>query len=319
MKAIVRGAAALLTTAIALTSAAAIAQDKTVLTTEREKNSYMVGADVARSIGPIAADMDIAAFRRSIENVFATGKSLLPEAETPAVGQALMARIAARNGQAPEGAAVPDVSKEKVGYLVGGDVGRSLAPIKAELDVAVLVQAVRTSLAKEPLLLSEAELVAIGKAFGEKMQAADQQRQSQAQQAAAAVGARNREEGPAFLATNKSQKGVFSTPSGLQYMVLRQGSGARPTINDRVRVHYKGTLLDGTEFDSSYGRGQPTEFGLGQVIAGWTEGLGLMPVGGKYRFWIPSELAYGPRGTPGGPIGPDATLVFDVELLEIVQ
>jgi hypothetical protein len=102
-------------------------------------------------------------------------------------------------------------------------------------------------------------------------------------------------------------------------MIMRQGSGARPKSTDQVRVNYHGTLLDGTVFDSSYDRGQPAEFALNQVIAGWTEGLSMMPVGSKFRFWIPGELAYGPKGTPGGPIGPNATLVFDVELMSILS
>jgi FKBP-type peptidyl-prolyl cis-trans isomerase FkpA len=135
---------------------------------------------------------------------------------------------------------------------------------------------------------------------------------------AAALASTNLAEGEAFLARNRSVKGVTTTPSGLQYMVLRQGAGARPAASDRVRVNYRGTLLDGTVFDSSYDRGEPAEFPLGQVIPGWSEGLGLMPVGAKYRFWIPAKLAYGERGTPGGPIGPNATLVFDVELLGIL-
>ena len=142
--------------------------------------------------------------------------------------------------------------------------------------------------------------------------------QGKMQANAAAAGEKNKAEGAAFLSGNKAVKGVYTTPSGLQYMVLRQGSGARPKPTDRVRVNYRGTLLDGTVFDSSYDRGQPVEFGLDQVIAGWTEGVSLMPVGSKYRFWIPGELAYGSKGPPGGPIGPNATLVFDVELMDIL-
>jgi FKBP-type peptidyl-prolyl cis-trans isomerase FkpA len=102
-------------------------------------------------------------------------------------------------------------------------------------------------------------------------------------------------------------------------MVLRQGAGLRPKATDRVRVNYHGTLPDGTVFDSSVDRGQPIDFALNQVIAGWTEGVSMMPVGAKYRFWIPGDLAYGARGTPGGPIGPNQMLIFDVELLDIVQ
>ena len=135
----------------------------------------------------------------------------------------------------------------------------------------------------------------------------------------AAAAGKNREEGNAFLAKNKAQPGVVTTASGLQYQVLRAGSGERPMATSRVRVNYEGKLLDGTPFDSSYERGQPADFGLDQVIKGWTEGVALMPVGSKYRFWVPSELAYGSNGTPGGPIGPDATLTFDVELLGILQ
>ena len=107
--------------------------------------------------------------------------------------------------------------------------------------------------------------------------------------------------------------------AGLQYQVLEQGTGERPEPTDVVRVHYKGTLLDGTEFDSSHGRGEPAMFALAQVVPGWQEGIALMPVGSKYRLWIPSELAYGELGTPNGEIGPNATLVFEVELLEIVE
>lgn len=122
--------------------------------------------------------------------------------------------------------------------------------------------------------------------------------------------------GVEFLAQNKTAEGVNTTASGLQYKVLQEGTGTdHPGATDQVKVHYHGTLIDGTVFDSSVDRGQPIEFGLNQVIAGWTEGLQLMVVGEKTRLFIPSELAYGSRGT--GPIGPDSTLIFDVELLGI--
>lgn len=316
MKVPARGLAALLTTAVVLSGAGATfpahaAKDKTVLTTDTEKASYMVGADIARSIAPVGPDLDIAAFERAVKNAFDGGKPLLTEAEAKPVAEALMKRIASRNGQASVDGKLPEVAKDKVGYLVGSDVGRSLVSIKDELELPVLVQAVRTGLAKGTPLLAEAELDSVRQAFSQKVQARMQAK------AAAAAGT-NLAEGAKFLAGNKTVKGVFTTGSGLQYMVLRQGNGLRPKSTDTVRVNYQGTTLDGKVFDSSYERGQPAEFALNQVIAGWTEGVAMMPVGSKFRFWIPSELAYGPKGA-GEMIGPNATLVFDVELMDILQ
>lgn len=313
MKAFARGVAVLLTSAVALWGTAVAApasKDKTVLTTETQKASYMVGVDVAQSIAPVGPDLDVAAFERAIRNAFDGGKPLLSEAEAKPVAEALMKRIAARTGQAPAEGKLPEVAKDKVGYLVGSDVGRSLVAIKGELELPVLVQAVRTVLAKGTPLLAEAELNAVRQAFSQKIQARMQAK-------AAAAAEVNRAEGATFLAGNKAVKGVFSTGSGLQYMVLRQGAGARPKSTDTVRVNYQGSTLDGKVFDSSYERGQPAEFALNRVIAGWTEGVAMMPVGGKFRFWIPSELAYGAKGA-GEMVGPNATLVFDVELLDIL-
>ena len=313
MKGFLRGVAAL---AIGITSmSAAVAQDKAMLQSERDKVSYMVGMDVARSLEPVKGDIDFATFERAVRNAFDGGKPLLDEAQTKQVGQALMQTLAARRGQAAPGQAPGTqpaaLAKDKVGLLVGADVGRSLQPVKSEIDLPVFMQGLRTTLAGGKTLMEEAELTAVRDAFSQKVQA-------RMQAEAAAAGEKNKAEGAAFLARNKTQKGVFTTPSGLQYMVLRQGAGQRPTRADRVRVNYRGTLLDGTAFDDSYERGQPAEFPLSGVIAGWQEGLALMPVGAKYRFWIPGELGYGTNGTPGGPIGPNAVLVFDVELLGIL-
>lgn len=137
-------------------------------------------------------------------------------------------------------------------------------------------------------------------------------------QASAKEAKKNKEEGEKFLAENKTKSGVITTESGLQYQVITEGTGAKPTEKDRVKVHYTGTLLDGTKFDSSVDRGEPAEFGVNQVIKGWTEGLQLMPVGSKYIFWIPSELAYGERAA-GPEIKPNSVLKFEVELLDIVK
>lgn len=287
-----------------------LAQDKSTLDTEREKASYMIGLDVGRSIEPAGPDMELAAFQRALVNALEGKDPLIAEDQVQPLAQALMQRIASRSGKAAPGAPVPPVARDQVGYLIGADVGRQLAPIKGELELPLLVQGVRTVLSNTKPLLAAPEIDVVRKAFAQRMQA-------MADAKAAADGAKNKAEGSEFLAKNRLVKGVFVTGSGLQYMVLRQGNGARPGPESRVRVNYRGTLLDGTEFDSSYARNEPAEFGLQQVISGWTEGLGLMPVGSKYRFWIPSELGYGARGTPGGPIGPNATLVFDVELLAI--
>jgi FKBP-type peptidyl-prolyl cis-trans isomerase len=133
---------------------------------------------------------------------------------------------------------------------------------------------------------------------------------------AAGSAEQNLKDGEAFLAANAKKSGVKTLPSGLQYMVIKEGKGKRPAATDLVTVHYRGTLINGTEFDSSYRRGQPATFPLNQVIRGWTEGVQLMKEGAKYRFFIPPQLAYGPRGA-GGVIGPNATLIFDVELISV--
>ena len=137
-------------------------------------------------------------------------------------------------------------------------------------------------------------------------------------EASAKEAAQNKEAGEKFLAENKTKEGVITTESGLQYKVEKEGTGEKPTAADRVKVHYTGTLLDGTKFDSSVDRGEPAEFGVSQVIRGWTEGLQIMPAGSKYIFWIPSDLAYGERGA-GQDIKPNSVLKFEVELLEVIK
>lgn len=204
-----------------------------------------------------------------------------------------------------------DTERDKASYMVGMQIGASLQQIKDEVDLPVLFQAIETTLKGGTPLLSQEEAGEVQKNFAERLQA-----KHAADQAEAAK--KNKDEGEAFLAGNKGKKGVSTTASGLQYQVVTQGKGAKPAATDTVKVHYTGTLLDGTKFDSSVDRGQPAEFALNQVIPGWTEALQLMPVGSKYTLWIPSDLAYGDRGTPG-PIGPNSTLKFEVELLEIVK
>jgi FKBP-type peptidyl-prolyl cis-trans isomerase FkpA len=202
--------------------------------------------------------------------------------------------------------------KDKVSYMVGMAMGKQLEPIKDEVDVDTIAKAVRATLAGEKLLMTEDQARTVSEKFGERMQ------QKQIAKAEADAKA-NLAEGQKFLAENAKKPGVKSTPSGLQYQVVTEGTGPKPKAGEVVRVHYKGATLDGKTFDSSYDRGQPVVFPLDQVVPGWQEGLQLMPVGSKYKLWIPGNLGYGEKGTPGGPIGPNATLVFDVELIDVVQ
>jgi len=230
-----------------------------------------------------------------------------------AVLMALVAGTTSVYAQSPAKAAAATVpaTKQNVSIMIGMDIANHLQPIKGEIDLAVLSKAIEASLTGKPTGLTAAQAEQVQAAFGQKMQA-----QMAAQQSA--EGQKNLAAGKAFLASNKSKPGVHTTASGLQYQVIRPGSGPVPKATDTVRVKYKGTLLDGKEFDSTEKNGgQPAEFALNQVIKGWTEGVGLMPVGSKYKFWIPSELAYGPNGPQ--PIGSNATLVFEVELLAIVK
>lgn len=205
-------------------------------------------------------------------------------------------------------AAELDTEEKKLGYIIGMDIGKSLREQKTVVDLDSLISAIRTTYKGEEPAMTVEEAGQVRKEYIEK-------RQAEQQAEATAAGATNLEAGKKFLAENASKEGVQSTASGLQYQVQTMGTGPKPVATDTVKVHYRGTLLDGTEFDSSYARNEPISFGLNRVIAGWTEGVQLMPVGSKFTFWIGPELAYGEGG--GGPIPPNSTLKFEVELLAI--
>lgn len=290
------------------------AQSSMTLDSEARRLGYVVGSDIAESMEDIGPDLDFAAFERGLRHTLEGGEPLLDQAESQQVAQLLMQHIAYRNGQPlpglPPGMPPPDLDRSKVGLVVGSDAARSLAGAREELDLAAFVAGVRDRIEGHALRIEPTEAEQLRQLLARRMQ----QRQANQQ---LLLAQRNRDEGRRFLERNAQADGVRTTASGLQYSVIRQGSGPRPMSNSRVRVHYHGTLLDGTVFDSSIERGQPAEFGLGQVIDGWTEGVALMPVGSKYRFWIPSHLGYGASGSQGG-IGPDATLVFDIELLNVL-
>lgn len=225
---------------------------------------------------------------------------------------AMMLAVSATALALPAQAQTPlETERQKVSYMIGMDVARSMIPYKEDIDPAIVAEALRDVLGGASLRMTDAEAEQVRQAFVAKLQSRQEAEQT-------AASSKNLAEGQAFLRDNRGKAGVQTTPTGLQYQVITEGSGPKPTAASMVKVHYEGTLLDGTVFDSSIKRGEPAQFGLGQVIPGWTEGVQLMSVGSKYRFWVPAALAYGERGTPG-PIGPNQTLVFEVELLEIVQ
>ena len=202
--------------------------------------------------------------------------------------------------------------KEKASYAIGLNIGESLKSDGMDVDGALIGRGIADVLGGRQPALSPEEVQTVLMAFQQEMA---QRREAQA----GSAGDKNKREGEAFLAANKQKPGVVTLPSGLQYKILRPGTGPKPTPANTVRTHYRGTLLDGTEFDSSYRRGEPAEFPVGGVIAGWTEALQLMKVGAKWQLFIPSNLAYGQRGAAGGDIGPNAALVFEIELLGIVN
>jgi FKBP-type peptidyl-prolyl cis-trans isomerase FklB len=210
--------------------------------------------------------------------------------------------------QAQEAAALK-TDKDKLSYAMGMDLGNQLKANQVEIDPALFARALQDVLAGGKTLLTDAE----AKAVISELQKAMLVRRSNEVQAA---GAKNRTEGEAFLAANKAKEGVVTLPSGLQYKVITNGTGPKPTAEQTVVCQYKGTLLDGKEFDSSFKHGQPATFPVNKVIKGWTEVLQLMPVGSKWQVYIPSSLAYGERGA-GADIGPNATLIFEIELLAI--
>ena len=224
-------------------------------------------------------------------------------------------------GQKDAAAKIPGLATEKdqVSYIIGMDIGKSLKPIKDELDMATLKRAVDDVVNDKTPLLNEERLAQVMQGFAQKMQAKQQEEMVKKQAEMAAQGKKNIEQETSFLAANGKKPGVVTTASGLQYQIMTAGTGAKPTASDSVKVHYTGTLLDGTKFDSSYDRKEPAQFVLNSVVPGWTEALQLMPVGSKYKLWIPAKLGYGAEGTPGGPIPPNSTLVFEVELLEVVK
>jgi FKBP-type peptidyl-prolyl cis-trans isomerase len=197
--------------------------------------------------------------------------------------------------------------KEKMSYIIGMDIGNNLKRQLIDVDPNILARGIQDALSAAKPLLTEQEIQNTLTAF-QKEKAAKQEE----------VAKKNKNEGEAFMTANKKKEGVKALASGLQYRVIKSGTGKKPKINDSVTTHYRGTLVDGTEFDSSYKRGQPVTFLVSGVIAGWTEALQLMEEGAKWQLFVPPNLAYGERGA-GGVIGPNATLIFEIELISVQE
>jgi FKBP-type peptidyl-prolyl cis-trans isomerase len=218
--------------------------------------------------------------------------------------------IATLFGCQDSGSASLETDDQKASYAIGLDIGRNFITVESHIDLAALRVGIQDGLAESEQRISQAELEEVMVAFGETMQA-------ESLAAMEAESLRNIEEGTVYLAENGAREGVMTTDTGLQYEVLRESDGDRPEATTSLAtIHYRGTLVDGTEFDSSYERDNPAVFPLNGVIPGFSEGLQLMQTGSQYRFVMPADLAYGVAGSPPS-IGPNATLVFEVELLEI--
>jgi len=231
------------------------------------------------------------------------------ETTEPNTGQAESVVTTVKVNPPNPNAALLKTDMDKVSYIIGTQIARNFTSQEIEVNVDALTMGLKDALAKKPLAMSNEEMQKVYAGFQSQMRA-----KMAAKQAAEA--SKNLAAGNAFLEANKSKEGVKALPSGLQYKVITEGTGKSPTAEDKVKTNYRGTLIDGTEFDSSYKRGRPAEFPVNGVIKGWTEALQLMKEGSKWELYIPADLAYGSRPRPGIPA--NSTLVFEVELLEVL-
>jgi FKBP-type peptidyl-prolyl cis-trans isomerase FklB len=261
-----------------------------------------------------AAGLFLAASTPAQQTPAANSPTTPPAAAKPATAakpaQTPAAKTGAAAGAKTQAPLTLKTQKEKASYAIGMNIGKNLKKDSVEVDPAVLYRALKDAYTGGKLLLTDEEAKTALTVLQTEVRAKEE-----AKTKAAAV--ENKKTGEAFLAANKAKEGVVTLPSGLQYKIIKAGDGPKPTAEDTVLCHYRGTLVDNTEFDSSYKRGEPLKIPVGGVIKGWTEAIQLMPVGSKWQLFIPSDLAYGERGAPGSPIGPNSTLVFEVELISI--
>jgi FKBP-type peptidyl-prolyl cis-trans isomerase FklB len=225
------------------------------------------------------------------------------------VGMVLLCIVIVMSQAMSQGKRELKTQKDSVSYAIGLDIGKRLKQQSVEIDAALVARGIKDADSDSTRLLSEVQAESVVNAFQQQMAA-------KLDSARKALGKKNKVDGVAFLTENKKKEGVIVLPDGLQYKVLKEGNGKKPKAEETVTVNYRGSLIDGTEFDSSIKRGEPSTFRVNGVIKGWTEALQLMPVGSKWQLFIPSELAYGERGA-GEVIPPNSTLIFEVELLSI--
>jgi len=262
----------------------------------------------------VAAGLLLAGASLAQQTPPANSPSTAPAGAKPASAAKSAQTPAAKTGAAAAKAAPAPLTlsteKQKVSYALGMGLGKNLKRDSVEVDPAIILRGLKDALAGGKLLLTDEEAKTAIVTLNNELRA-------KAEAKAKATGLENKMKADAFLAGNKTKEGVVALPSGLQYKILSAGTGPKPKADDTVSFQYRGTLIDGTEFDSSYKRGQPLKFPVSQLIKGWTEALQLMPVGSKWQIFIPPDLGYGERGVPNSPIGPNSALIFELELVSI--
>jgi FKBP-type peptidyl-prolyl cis-trans isomerase len=308
------------------------------LNANNEKFSYFMGYDAAINLNRIGVRFDISLFVAGTKDANAGNQSKVPPQEARVIIKDYLVKSRkALNESKKQSSENIEIKKktsfnncirvknpssfktdgEKFSYYMGYDAAKNLNKIGVKLDVSFFAAGVEDGIEGKSSKVSNKEAKSIIQDFMAKSRKKATNIKLSSEDIKKSYA--NKKEANEFLAKNRLKKGVVTTSSGLQYKILRSGSGAKPNANDRVECHYKGTLLDGTKFDSSYDRKRSSTFGLNRVIKGWQEGIPLMKVGAKFKFWIPGKLAYGNHPRKGGPIGPMSLLIFEVELVSIVK
>jgi len=294
------------------------------LTTNKQKTSYAIGVKTAENLGKIGIVGTGQLVAQGFKDVLSGGKLLMPPQEIQATLQAYRTQQSKGHIDFTDTTSVKPADSssplktlgDHLSYLSGMSLARNIQMSQIDVDADSLAQGITDKFGGKKLMMADAEITTVMDALNADMRKKQELAMAQQMKEMKAVGDKNEKAGAAFLAKNKKAPGVKTLADGLQYKILKAGTGKKPKSSDRVVCNYRGTLLDGTEFDSSAKHGGPATFAVNGVIKGWTEALQMMAVGSKWRLFVPSDLAYGPQGM-GNAIGPKATLIFDVELVKI--